>query len=64
MTFVLIALGVAILMAWPRTGFEDFLSLNRIGTKNGVIHPSPTPNTPTTNLAVSRVKCIWETDNG
>ena len=43
-----------------RTGFEDFLSLNRIGTKNGVIHPSPTQNTPTANLGVFKMTSLKE----
>ena len=43
-----------------RIGLEDFLSLNRIGTKNGVIHPSPTQNTPTANLGVFKMTSLKE----
>lgn len=44
MTFVLIALGVAILMAVAKDKARRFPEPQSIGTKNGVIHPSPTPN--------------------
>lgn len=49
-------------LRWPRIKLEDTQRLGNTTTRIGVIHPSATPSIPTANLAVSRVKCIWETD--